>query len=470
MRIKILLLTPALVLVFSGLGSAQQAVSRAGDRSDLAITVYAQDFALVREARNIRLPSGTVRLFFADVSAKIEPSSVHLSAPGLVVREQEYNFDLLDASKLLESYVGKEITLVRVVKQNGDDVEQQMPATLLSTRGGNVWLIEGKIYVNFPYNYVILPELPQTLVSTPTLSWTVSSQGGERRIEATYLTGGLDWSADYILMLSDDEKSAELSGWATINNRSGARFENALINLVAGDVRRVRGRPVAASVEALRAMEAKTAPAPDFQQQPVFEYHLYSLNRRATLENNRSSRLNLLAAEGLSFKKQYLIEEQPVFIARTSGEAEKQRVQIVLEIENSEHNKMGMPLPAGTVRVYKRDGKLGQIFLGEDQIEHIPKDEKLNIVAGSAFDLTAERKQIDFKRLGSDLVETAYQVKIRNSKAEDVTVIVREHIGGDWEIIQSSHPPLKKSASVAEFQVPVARGSEMTLTYRVRIR
>lgn len=459
----------ALVLVFSGLGSAQQAVSRAGDRSDLAITVYAQDFALVREARNIRLPSGTVRLFFADVSAKIEPSSVHLSAPGLVVREQEYNFDLLDASKLLESYVGKEITLVRVVKQNGDDVEQQMPATLLSTRGGNVWLIEGKIYVNFPYNYVILPELPQTLVSTPTLSWTVSSQGGERKVEATYLTGGLDWSADYILMLSDDEKSAELNGWATINNRSGARFENALINLVAGDVRRVRGKP-AAAVEALRTMEAKAAPAPDFQQQPVFEYHLYSLNRRATLENNRSSRLNLLAAGGLSFKKQYLIEEQSVFIARTSGEAEKQRVQIVLEIENSERNKMGMPLPAGTVRLYKRDEKMGQIFLGEDQIEHIPKDEKLNIVAGSAFDLTAERKQIDFKRLGSDLVETAYQVKIRNSKAEDVTVTVREHIGGDWEIIQSSHPPAKKSASVVEFQVPVARGGEVTLTYRVRIR
>ena len=458
-------------------GQASEQTTTARDRQSVNITVYNSNLGLVRETRRLTLPSGRIALRFADVTAQIRPETVHLAsltAPSsLQILEQNYQYDLLNPAKLLDKFVGREITLVLRRYQNNTESFEPVQATLLSNNGGQVWRINGQIVIN-PTNIseMRFPDLPKNLVATPTLVWDVeNTSAAAQTIEASYLTSGLSWRADYVLLVNADDTKGDLQGWVTLTNSSGATFEDARLQLVAGDVNRVseyEQRPV----DALRAA-AMTKSEAQFQEQGFFEYHLYTLQRPATIRNSETKQVSLLEAAGFDVKKELVLNGQRYYYTgyNNPGQAIKEKVGVYMQFRNSQQNKLGMPLPAGTIRLYKKDDKGNQQFIGEDKIDHTPKDEDVRVKVGDAFDIVAERKQTDFKVLASGhLYEYAYEIKIRNHKDGPVTVVVNEPIGGDWEMVTSTFEAKKTAAFAAQFNVPVAKDGEATLSYRVRIR
>lgn len=470
----------AIVLGFVGFtGAVAQTVdqtSTARDRQSVNITVYNSNLGLVRETRRLSLPSGRIALRFSDVTAQIRPETVHLAsltAPSVLrILEQNYQYDLLNPAKLLDKFVGREITLVMRRYQNNTETFEPVLATLLSNNAGQVWRINGQIVIN-PTNIVEMrfPDLPKNLVASPTLVWDLENRdSGMQTIEASYLTGGMNWRADYVLLVNADDTKGDLQGWVTLTNMSGATFENARLQLVAGDVHRVTEglSYVLAGAMARKDVSSES----QFQEQGFFEYHLYTLQRPSTIQNNETKQVSLLEAAGFAVQKEFVLNGQRHYYAgyNNPGQPIKEKVGVYVQFRNSQQNKLGMPLPAGTVRLYKKDDKGNQQFIGEDRIDHTPKDEDVRVKVGDAFDIVAERKQTDYKVIARNLYEYAYEIKIRNHKEGSVTVIVNEPIGGDWEMISSSFPAKKTAAFAAQFNVPVAKDGEATLAYRVRVR
>ncbi|HYV23883.1 MAG TPA: DUF4139 domain-containing protein [Pyrinomonadaceae bacterium] len=468
------------VACFAALGVAAQTseqTTTATDRQSVNITVYNSNLGLVRETRRLTLPSGRIALRFADVTAQIRPETVHLAsltAPAaLRILEQNYQYDLLNPAKLLDKFVGREITLVLRRYSNNTESFEPVQATLLSNNGGQVWRINGQIVIN-PTNIAEMrfPDLPKNLVATPTLVWDVENrEAAAQNVEASYLTAGMNWRADYVLLVDADDTKGDLQGWVTLTNSSGATFEDARLQLVAGDVNRVSESRNYALAGAMMRKEA--ADEAQFQEQGFFEYHMYTLQRPTTIRDNETKQVSLLEAAGFDVKKEFVLSGQRYYYQNYSnpGQPIKEKVGVYMQFRNAQTNKLGMPLPAGTVRLYKKDDKGNQQFIGEDKIDHTPKDEDVRVKVGDAFDIVAERKQIDYKVLASGhLYEYAYEIKLRNHKDTPVNVIVNEPIGGDWEMVSSTFEAKKTAAFAAQFNVPVAKDGEATLTYRVRIR
>ena len=449
----------------------------ARDRQSVNITVYNSNLGLVRETRRLTLPNGQIALRFADVTAQIRPETVHLAsltAPAsLRILEQNYQYDLLNPAKLLDKFVGKEITLVLRRYQNNTESFEPVQATLLSNNGGQVWRIKGQIVIN-PTNIseMRFPDLPKNLVATPTLVWDLENrETGPQSIEASYLTGGMNWRADYVLLVNADDTKGDLQGWVTLTNASGATFEDARLQLVAGDVNRVsEDRNFALAGAMARKSMADES---QFQEQGFFEYHMYTLQRPATIRDNETKQVSLLEASGFDVKKEFVLNGQRYYYTgyNNPGAPIKEKVGVYVQFRNSQPNKLGMPLPAGTIRLYKKDDKGNQQFIGEDKIDHTPKDEDVRVKVGDAFDIVAERKQTDYKVIVTGhMYEYAYEIKIRNHKDGPVTVVVNEPIGGDWEMVSSTFKAEKSAAFAARFQVPVAKDGEATLAYRVRVK
>jgi hypothetical protein len=459
------------------LAQVSEQTTTARDRQSVNITVYNSNLGLVRETRRLTLPAGRIALRFADVTAQIRPETVHLAsltAPAsLRILEQNYQYDLLNPAKLLDKFVGKEITLVLRHYQNNTESFEPVQATLLSNNGGQVWRINGQIVIN-PTNIAEMrfPDLPKNLVATPTLVWDVENrEGAAQNVEASYLTAGMNWRADYVLLVNAEDTKGDLQGWVTLTNASGATFEDARLQLVAGDVNRVSQE----RSYALGGVMAKNAAVDEaqFQEQGFFEYHLYTLQRPTTIRDNETKQVSLLEAAGFDVKKEFVLNGQHYYYTgyNNPGQPIKEKVGVFIQFRNAQTNKLGMPLPAGTIRLYKKDDKGNQQFIGEDRIDHTPKDEDIRVKVGDAFDIVAERKQTDYKVLSSGhLYEYAYEIKIRNHKDTPVTIVVNEPIGGDWEMISSTFEAKKTAAFAAQFSVPVAKDGEATLAYRVRVR
>ena len=444
------------------------------DQSELALTVYNSDIALVRDVRQITLAAGDSRLRFMDIAASINPATVHfrsLTEPAkLSVLEQNYEYDLLDPNKLLQKYVGREVTMMR-----GD---QEVKATLLSDNGGQVWKIGNDIVTNIGYNSLRFPEVPDNLYERPTLLWSLQNSGARKhKVEASYMTGNMSWSADYVLNVAKDETSGDLDGWVTLVNHSGAAFKNAQLQLVAGDVHRdlpLNGRNFAAMAKLSVADAA--VPAPSFAQESFSEYHLYSLNRRTSIFDQESKQISLLNASHFPLRKVYVVNGQNYYYRQAAqpGAPVKDPVQVFYKFKNEEKSGLGMPLPAGTIRVYQQDSRSGSLFAGEDHIDHTPKDEEVGLHIGNAFDIVAERKQTDYKALPSFLsgrvYEFEYEITLRNHKDAPITVEVNEPIGGDWEMVNSTYKFTKTAAFAAQFDVPVDKDGTSVLKYRVRVK
>lgn len=475
LRVQAMAALIAAILAAGNLSFAQtKATSTEADQQALSLTVYNSNVALVRDVRSVKLPAGTLELHFADVASQIEPETVRivsLTGPKqLTVLEQDYRYDLLSPQKLLQFYVGKQVTLVRQVTENNSTKEVSMKATLLSNNNGPIWKVGNQIITGMPADHYVFPSLPPDLYSKPTLVWLLDNRSaGEQKLEADYMTKSVDWNSDYVLTLPSEAMVADLSSWVTVKNSSGVNFHNAQLQLVAGQVHQARQgpRPMAGRV---MMMEAKAA-APGISEEGLSEYHLYTIQRPVTLPNNSSKQIAFVRASGIKVKKAYEITGQPSYFYSPyhGGQPAKAPVQAHLKFKNSEANSLGVPLPEGVVRVYQADSKGRMQFVGEDHIPHTPKDEELNLYIGNAFDVTAERKQTDFQRLGSNVYETAFQITIRNHKKEAVTVDVNEPVTGTWSVLQSNYKYEKTSAFSIRFQVPVAAEGQSVLNYRVRV-
>ena len=446
------------------------------DQVELGVTVYNSDLALVRDVRNLDLARGTSNLRFMDIAATVNPATVHfrsISEPSsLSVLEQNYVYDLLDPEKLLRKYIGRDVTLVRVREEDGSTREEAVKARLLSYNTAPVWQIGNEIVTGLHADHVRFPQLPDSLYSRPTLIWTLENSGaGRQRVEASYLAGKLSWNADYVLRVTRDDKAGDLDGWVTLTNGSGTEFRNAKLQLVAGDLNRVRNEIAKmAMYDANRAVPASAAPVP-MQQESFSDYHLYTLGRKTTINNNQTKQVSMLEGTGVPVMKRYVVDGQYFYYRNRQhpGAPIKDVVQVFYQLKNEQKNGLGMPMPAGVVRVYQEDSKGGVQFVGEDRINHTPKDETLNLKIGNAFDVVCERKQTDFEKISDNVYEIEYEIVVRNHKAAPITVEMNEPVGGTWRMIRSSHEWTKTAAWAAQFTVPVAVDGTAVLKYRVRV-
>ncbi len=445
--------------------------STAADRESVAVTVYNQNFGLVREVRRIDFPRGPVALEFADVASGIQPETVHvlpMDGGGMRLLEQNYQFDLLNPQKLLEKYVGRTVTVYRQNPVTG--VEEATEAEVLSVNGGPILRIDGEITFNYPGRFGF-PEMPDNLIPEPTLVWRVDGPGGEERVEVSYLTNSLNWKSDYVMVLGEDDDEGALTGWVTLTNQSGSSFENARLQLVAGDVRRVSGNERPEAYRDMMMAEAAVSLDSGFSEDAFFEYHLYTLGRPTDLMNNEQKQVTLLESDGFGVEKKLIFSGSSYYYRGQYGQvASNQKVGVFLDFENSEENGLGMPLPKGTVRVYKRDATGAQQFIGEDLIDHTPRDEELSIKMGDAFDVVGDRRQMDYDVISGCVSESTWRIDLRNHKEEDVEVQLVEPAGGDWEILSTSHPFEQVDAWTFTFSPVVEAGGETTVEYRVRVR
>jgi hypothetical protein len=456
---------------------AETSTTTQKDQVDLNVTVYNSNIALVRDVRQIHLASGVFPLRFEDVAASIMPATVHfrsLTEPAkLDVVEQNYEYDLLDAQKLLQKYVGREITLVRGEEDANSTKWVETKAVLLADNNNQpVWKIGNEIVTGMPTNWYRFSELPGNLYSRPTLVWTLENRGAvAQKVEASYLTSNMSWNADYVLTVSRDEKTSDLDGWVTLANNSGTSYENAKLQLVAGEIHQVS--PVSMQAMGAAAKMERAVPAPpQFEQENMSEYHLYTLARRTSIQNNESKQISLLSATSVPVEKSLAVEGQTYYYRNQQGigNAIPVPVKVYYRFKNEEKGGLGLPLPAGTVRVYQADSKGGIQFVGEDRINHTPKDETLKIYVGNAFDIVCERKLMDYKKLGGNLFEMEYQITVRNHKDAPVVVEAREPIGGDWEVLNSNLKWTKLDATTIRFELPVEKNGTATLDYRVRVK
>jgi len=452
-------------------GPAVARVSSKNERKSVALTVYNQGMSVVREVRDVTLAEGRVELEWKDVSAQVMPQTVHirsLSDPaGLRVLEQNYRYDLLGPQKLLDKYVGKKIKVYRWNEAKG--VDEAKEAEVLAVKNGLVLKIDNEVTFGYP-GRLAFPEVPKNLIDKPTLVWLLASRAPKAEMEVSYLSSGLSWSADYVLVVDDKDARGDLTGWVTLANQSGASFEDATLKLVAGDVNQVKAEEQLDYNETPR-VQAASPPAPPFREESFFEYHLYTLDRATTVRDNEQKQVTLLEGRGAKIQKKLIFRGREQYFMNTFGEPlADDKVSVYLEIQNAKENALGMPLPRGVIRVYKADKSGSKQFIGEDHIDHTPRDEKIRVKTGDAFDIVGERKQMDFDALGTCQSESAWEIELRNHKDEDVEVEVREPASGDWEIVSESQKHKKEDARTFSYTVKIPARKSTKISYKVRVR
>ena len=442
------------------------------------LTVYNQNIALVRDTRSFDLGQGVKEVRFSDVASQIDPTSVHfrsLTDPeGTTVLEQNYEYDIVGSQKLMQKYVDQEIELVT---QDGSEYQGTLLSgaedVILQDANGGVTVVRLDQVQQFNF-----PKLPEGLITKPTLVWLLDAvQGGDQNVEVTYMTGGVNWRADYVVQLNEDDTALDLNGWITLDNRSGATYSDAKLKLVAGDVNVVRQAKVAFDRDAVFEEKAAPAAAPQVEEREFFEYHLYDVQRPVTVRDNQTKQIEFTSATNVPAERFFVYDGAPglgfygyAIPDPGYGTYSNPDVNIYLQIENEEESNLGLPLPAGRVRVYKADVDGSLQFVGEDQIDHTPKDESVRLLLGNAFDIVGERRQTDFQQLGRNVIEESFEITVRNHKDQDVEVRVVEHLfrWSEWEIVQESAEHTKLDQGTVEWRLPVSADGEVTLTYTVR--
>jgi hypothetical protein len=449
------------------------AASTLDDQTGVALTIYNANLGLIKDQRQIKLFKGTGDLRFMDVSSQIIPTSVQVKSlvnpKTLRILEQNYEYDLLNPQKLLDKYVGKEVKLY--IRNPYTEREDVVTATLLSNNGQPIFKIGDEITFGHP-GRVVFPGVPENLNAKPTLIWMIeNSLSPTQKIEASYLTRGINWQSDYVVILNEKSDKAALSGWVTIDNHSGATYRNAKLKLVAGNINQVKDELEYGSKMMPVAQEAAKTDAPMFKEDSFFEYHIYTLDRPATIKDNQTKQISLVAANDIPAKKELLYSGAKYYYYSRYGDVTANKnIGVYIEIQNIKEHNLGIPLPKGVVRVYMADKEGSLQFTGEDAIDHTPNGETVRIKVGDAFDVVGRRKQTDWKKTAYDTYEAAFEISLRNHKKEDVVVKVVEPIPGEWTMLSSSYQFKKTDAFTAEFNVPVPKDKEVKLTYRVRMR
>jgi hypothetical protein len=487
MKLRSLTMIP---LAFALMVTTTQAAGTAATTPDgegIALTIYNQNFGVVRERRNVDIKEKTGTIQFTDVASQIDGTSVQfksLTDPDATVLEQNYEYDLVSADKLLEKYVDKQITVLTkdgsrysgsllsfdanqlVIRQEGDKAEIAKPEIVMVQRGDNVKDIQ-------------FGALPEGLITKPTLVWKLATEKlGQQLIEVAYQTAGINWQADYNAILNLNDTKLDLGGWVTINNQSGATYKDAKLKLIAGDVRHEESpRP---RRMAMRGAIALGAEAGGFEEKAFFEYHLYTLGRPATVAQNQTKQIELLKVADVPVKKVFLYDGAPQYRfygglnndANYGSDSPNKKVNVVVEVKNSKENNLGMALPKGKMRLYKRDEADGSLeFIGEDEIDHTPKDETIKLHIGDAFDIVGERKRTDFHvDASSHVITESFEIRVRNHKTEPVEVLVKETLyrWNNWEITESNQKWTKYDSNTIHFPVKVDKDGEQVVTYTVR--
>ena len=433
------------------------------DANAIAVTVYNANFGVIKEQRPIVFDKGLNTIRFTDVASSIDATSVSfqcLSSPGkIAILEQNYEYDLVGTASLLNRYLDKSVSVS--VKGSGADKGNLVNGTLLAARDNNLIIKNDsgmiEIISESSIDNISLKQLPGDLVTKPTLVWLAQSETkGEERCQVTYTTSDISWKADYSAILNDAENALDISGWVTIDNKSGAAYRDAKIKLIAGDVRRIEAPQPPREMQAYRAT-GMVAGAPAFEEKPFMEYHIYTLGRLSTINNNQTKQIEFInPVQNIPAKKIYLYER----------DKNDKKVQIKFEFENKKEYGLGIALPKGKVRVFKRDTDGSLEFVGEDLIDHTPKDEKLSLYIGDAFDIAVEYKAID-QKVDRRTRWDKHSIELRNRKDSAVTVFVDEKFPSwvNWKIDESTHPNVKKNATTARFTVEIAANSTATLEY-----
>ena len=451
--------------------------SSLSDQQSIALTIYNSNLALVKDQRKIRLNNGINNLALRDVSGQIRPETALLRSVShkgsFETLEQNFDFDLLTPQKLLEKYVGKMVRVLNMNPTTGIETSEQ--ALVLSANNGVVMKIGNRVETGIP-GRIVYDNVPDNLRERPTLITKLNNKtAGEQSVELSYLTGGLDWKADYVAELNSKEDSLDLSGWVTLTNTSGTSYQNAKLQLVAGDVNRVQENyPRAMSMRKNADMLAESAKP--MAEESLLEYHLYSLDRQTTIAENQTKQVALLSASQVPAHKELVLRGADYYYSTSYGDlGQKLKVGVFVDFDNKEAAKLGIPLPKGIMRVYKKDSLGNAQFVGEDRIDHTPKNETIRLKLGEAFDVTADKKQSDFKVLprpakGNNMFESAYEIVIKNAKKERVSVTVQEPIPADWKMIKESHPSKRVTSNTAVWKIDVPSEGKVTLTYRVQVK
>jgi hypothetical protein len=457
--------------------AVEEKPSTLSDQQSVAVTIYNENLALVKDTRRVTLEAGQNRLALREVSGRMRPETAQLrsiSHPGaLTLVEQNFDFDLLTPAKLLEKYVGRTVRVARVHPQTG--AESFETATVLAANNGVVLKIGDRIETGMP-GRIVYDSVPANLRDRPTLVTELqSARGGPQTVELSYLSGGLAWKADYVAELNASDSALDLNGWVTLTNTSGTAYQNAKLQLVAGDVNRVRDELRMAAAPAAR-MAKSDAAANEMKQESLFEYHLYTLARPTSIAENQVKQVSLLTAASVPVTKELVLQGTDYYYRSSVGNiGQKMKVAVFVQLENRESSRLGMPMPKGVVRVYKKDSAGNAQFIGEDRIEHTPKNETVRLRLGEAFDVTADKKQTDFRRReptnqASYAAESSYEIVLRNAKKEPATVVVREPVPGDWKMLEESQRHTKVASGTAEWRVQVPAEGSTTLRYRVLTR
>lgn len=435
------------------------------------ITVYNQGFGLVKEARTLDLKKGRQTVGIEDVAAQIDPSSVSirsLLAPDAIsVLEQNYQYDLIGPASILAKAVGERIRVV--------GPKETVEGVLISSPGQNggglvLRTDDGRIVLD-PQGQITLAKVPAGLITRPTLLWDLlSDRDGAQNVELSYITQGLSWTADYVLTLDGAGKAA-LQGWVTMNNQSGTTYRDAKLKLLAGDVNQA---PPRSENNAFAARALSTAAAPGFQEESLFEYHLYTLQRPATIADKETKQLGLLSVDAVPVQKRLVVDATRRFGRRLPQEGAfgtgDVAPQVRIEFTNDAKSGLGMPLPAGRFRLYQRDASGSTQLLGEDRIDHTPKDERISLVVGRSFDVRATRLRTAFERLGDNAVREGFSIELRNRKTTPETVEVVERLWGSWKVAAKSDEFTKEDSNTIRFAVSLKAGETRKVTYTVETR
>lgn len=463
-------------------------VMSAGKPTAVELTIYNQGFGLVKEVRSLTLKEGRQDVAVEDVAARIEPTSVgikSLSPDGDVFKilEQNYQYDLISPQAILDKSVGGRVRLVRWFGTQKDVLEGTLlssPSAIVAQPGGGmvntynglvIKADDGRIVLN-PTGEVEVTTVPAGLISKPTLIWDLKApKAVTTPVEVSYISQGLSWNADYVLTI-DGQGSGDLQGWVTLNNQSGTTWENAKLKLLAGDVNRPP-MPVTAMAGAMRAMDAVKSKA-DFQEEQLFEYHLYTLQRPATVRNKETKQVSLLAGYGVPVEKKMIIDATRQYGRFYPGEGEigtgNIKPQVRLEFINDEKSGLGIPLPKGDVKIYQRDKSGSVQLLGEDRIDHTPRNERLSLVVGRAFDVVANRKRTNYQRIDDRTFRETFEIEVRNRKETPETVLVYERHYGDWKVLDKSQEFTKADSETMVFSVNLAANDTKKVTYTVQTK
>ena len=446
------------------------------DQTKVAITIYNKNLALIKDQREVTLDKGINHLAFRGVSAKMRAETAMLRslthAKGFTVIEQNFDYDLLTPTKLLDKYIGKQVRIATINPATGAETIEK--ATVLSTQQGVVLKIGNRIETNSKGRF-IFDDIPANLRDKPTLVTQLNSPTARpQQLELSYLSAGLSWKADYVAELNANDSRIDLLGWVTLTNASGTDYNHAKLQLVAGDVNQVQRRvqPVYRKMESY----AMAADAGSMAEESLFEYHLYSLSRPTSILNKQTKQVSLLSANSVPVTKEFVLTGANYYYnSRHNQIGKKLKIGVYVQLDNKQSAGLGMPIPKGIVRVYKKDSKGNAQFIGEDNIDHTPKNETIRLKLGDAFDVTANKKQTNFtKRNGllpnRQASESAFQIGLKNAKSEAVTVTVREPIPGDWKILKESYSHKKISSGMAEWNVRVPAEGSKVLEYQVLVK